>query len=470
MKNTVWLSISNFGGRILRATVIIYAARALGPPEWGIFSYAVTLAGFLTFFVDPGINAILIREGSKSKEEKQITFLSTIFYIKMVLLAVCVAFVFLVGPYFSILPGAKILLPIVAAILISDSLREFFSSFIRAREKMEWEAGIFIFTNLCIVVFGFAAILVSPTARSFGWAYAVATGIGALTTIWVLWAYLARLFSGFSLKLVAPILRSAWPFAVTGALGILLTNADILIVSWMRSASDVGIYSAAIRIVQLFYLFPTVVVQYSILPLFSRLAGIDKPGFRRVFESTMSMIFFVSIPIAFAGAILGTEVMRLVFGAGYGAGGLSLKILMATMIFGYPGAVISSALFAHDHQKSLIAASAIAGGANVILDILFIPRFGIAGSALATLIAQVLSSAYLWYVMKQVSYFEVVPRLKKVLMSSAIMAGVSVLLVVMNVNIFVNIALCILIYFVSLKLLSDQTFIEIKKILRSSGK
>ena len=76
-KNTIWLSVSNFGGRIIKAAVVIYAARVLGAAGWGIFSYAVTLAGFLTLFIDPGINSILMRETAKSSEEEQKKILST---------------------------------------------------------------------------------------------------------------------------------------------------------------------------------------------------------------------------------------------------------------------------------------------------------------------------------------------------------------------------------------------------------
>lgn len=47
-KNTFWLTVSNVGGRLLRAVIIIYAARVLGAGEWGAFSYAITLAAFLT--------------------------------------------------------------------------------------------------------------------------------------------------------------------------------------------------------------------------------------------------------------------------------------------------------------------------------------------------------------------------------------------------------------------------------------
>ncbi len=464
-KNTVWLSISNFGGRLLKAVVIIYAARVLGTSSWGIFSYAVTLAGFFTLFVDPGINAMLMREGAKKSGDEQMSFLSTTLYIKLALALLCVVFILLVGPYFTTLPGAKLLLPVVALIIVGDALREFFSSFIRAREKMELETGIFMFTNLAIVVIGFAVLVVSPTAIGFGWAYAAGTTIGAIAALVMLRPYLSKVLSGFSSKLVLPILSSAWPFAVTGALGALLTNADILIISWLLTASDVGIYSSAIRIIQLLYLIPTVIVQYSVIPVFGRLAVKDKAKFREALERITTFIFAMSLPLAIGGAILGTRIMTLVFGGAYSSGGLSLTILMIAMIVDYPAAIISSAIFAFDHQKSLIVTSAIAGISNVALDLILIPKFGIAGSAVATLIAQTLSSLYMWHVMKKINYFEVLPRLKKIFAASVIMGTMALVMSIAHVEILLLVAVCGLAYIALLKVFREPLIGEITRIL-----
>jgi O-antigen/teichoic acid export membrane protein/lipid II:glycine glycyltransferase (peptidoglycan interpeptide bridge formation enzyme)/uncharacterized membrane protein (UPF0127 family) len=468
-KNTVWLSISNFGGRLIKAVVIIAAARILDPIGWGVISYIVTLAGFFTFFVDPGVNVMLMREGSKKSEKEQVELLSTSFYLKLGLIAFAVAFVLFVGPYFTTLPGARVLLPIAALIIVGDTLREFFSSFIRTKEKMEWEAGAFLLTNVCIVVFGLIALVVSPTARSFGWAYAAGTTLGAIATLWILRDYIGRLFSHFSGKLVMPILRSAWPFAITGALGIFLTNADILIISWMRSAYAVGVYSAAVRIIQVLYLFP-VIIQYSTLPLLARLADKDNRRFREVLERAIVIIFAVSVPIAFGGLILSNEIMRFVFGAAYASGGFSLALLMLSMIVDYPGGVISLAIFAYDQQKTLIIASIIGGASNVIFDLLLIPHFGITGSAWATLIAQILNNAYLWYVMKRINYFSIAPRLKRIVLASVIMTGVSAFLLIIHTQIILNIVLSVLVYCILLKAMRDPLIADIRQMIHPPKK
>lgn len=464
-KNTFWLSVSNFGGRLLKAVVIILAARILGTSSFGVFSYAVTLAGFFTLFVDPGINAMLMKQGARTEGEERLTLLSTTFYIKLTLTILCIIFVLLVGPYFTILPGAKFLLPVVALIILGDTMREFFSSFIRAREKMELETAIFMFTNLAIVVIGFIALIIAPTALGFGWAYAAGTTIGAVAALFVLREYLYKAITSFSSKLVMPVLRSAWPFAITGALGALLTNADILIISWLLNASDVGIYSSVIRIIQLLYLIPTVIVQYSIIPVFARFARKDDARFRQALERILAFVFSISIPLALGGLVLGTQIMVLIFGAAYGPGGWSLRILMLTMLADYPAAIISSAIFAYEHQKSLIITSSIAGFSNVALDLLLIPRYGIVGSAVATLIAQTLCALYMWHVLRKINYFKVLPRLKNIMVASVFMSCVTLLLYLAHVEVVLTVIAAIVVYIAVLKALREPLVNDVIRIM-----
>ncbi len=463
-KNTFWLSVSNFGGRLIRAIVVIYAARVLGTSEWGVFSYAISLAGFMSLFMDPGINAILTRNTAKASDGERRTVFITAAGVKLILIIIGALLIIGIAPFFSTLPGAKALLPIVAFILACDTLRDFFAALLRGQEKMEWDAYIQVVMNIAILIFGFVFIAISPTAHALAVGYAIGTFVGVTTAAAVVRRYFLQAKSFFSWKLVGPMLQSAWPFAVTGALGLLLTNTDILIVSWMKTASDVGIYSAAIRIIQVLYLVPTI-IQFGTLPLFSRLANRDNEKFRLALERVVTLIFMASIPLALGGAIFGTQIMSFVFGVSYASGGLAFKILMITMLVDFPAAVISNAIFAYDHQRSLIVSSAIGGFLNVVLDVLLIPRFGITGSAVGTLIAQSASNWYLWHRMNDINPFSIRRRIVKMIAAGGIMAAAAVLLYATGTNLILSVALGAIIYFLSLKLLRESILGEIKGIL-----
>jgi len=463
-KNTAWLSISNFGGRLIKAAIIIYGARVLGAAGYGVFSYAVTLAGFFTLFVDPGINSVLIRESAKATPEERRSLYATTLLMKAVIIAASMLIVITVAPLFSTLPGAKILLPFVALIIVFDSIRGFISSIFDAEEKMEWDAAAFLAANVGIVVFGFIFLLHSPTPLAFTGAYVLGAAVGMTVSIWLLRKRIRSMLSGASVKRMVAILKTAWPFAITGALGILLTNTDILVISWMRSATEVGIYSAAIRIVQVLYLVPGI-IQITMLPLFARLAKRDSTKFRIALERTVSFIFLVSVPISLGGAILGAGIMRLVFGPEYVTGGLSLSILMFTLLFDYAAVVISSAIFAYDHQKSLIVSSAIGGIGNILFDLLLIPHWGMAGSAVATLLASILSNSYLWYALKKINPFSILPHVRKIFVAGACMAAITALLSVAHVNTIINIAISGMVYFGILVLFKESLLREVGKII-----
>jgi len=163
--------------------------------------------------------------------------------------------------------------------------------------------------------------------------------------------------------------------------------------------------------IQVLYIVPTI-VQWSTLPVLSRFANKDNQKFRTTFERALGIIFLLSVPLAIGGRY-GHGDHDFVYGPQYIAGGMAFTILMITILFDYPAIFISSAIFAYNEQRSLIISSAIGGIMNVLLDLAFIPKFGIVGSAVATLIAQILSNAYLWYKMKSVNYFTILPALRK---------------------------------------------------------
>jgi len=160
-KNVFWLSVGQIGSRLIRAIIIIYAARVLGAAEYGIFSYALGLAGFFTIFADIGISSILTRE-LVQKTEKRDYYFSTAFWIKIFILSLTALLVVFAAPHFSKIEEAKILMPLIALIVIFDGLKDFSLASFRAEEKMEREALVNVFTNVAITAFGLIAIPSPP--------------------------------------------------------------------------------------------------------------------------------------------------------------------------------------------------------------------------------------------------------------------------------------------------------------------
>lgn len=459
-KNTFWLAASNMGGRLLRAVIIIYAARVLGVTEWGVFSYAITLSALMTVFIDFGINHIVVREVGKILDsQRKSQLISTAFFIKIGLLFIGILVILFAAPHFSTIPAAKAILPLIALLLAFDSLREFGFSLARASEKMEWEAGLSFVTNSVIVIFGFLFLWLAPSVQSFTLAYVIGSATGTIITFFTLRHYFFNLISNFSLPDVRFILTTAWPFAVSTLLGGLMINTDIFIISWLRSASDVGLYSAGQRIIQILYIVPSILAT-SALPIFGRLAIKDDQRMRQATERILGLILLLAIPLALGGFLLGPQIISLAFGEAYAGSVSSFQILALTILADFPAVILANAIFAYNKQRGLIIYSAIGGFLNVILDLLFIPYWGIAGCALSTLIAQIVSNIYLWSSLKKINPFSVGQRLYKIMVATIAMGATIVFLVSLSLHILIIIPLASLLYIASLVALKDPLLEE----------
>ena len=468
VKNAFWLGVSNVGGRLLRAVIIIYAARVLGAADWGVFSYAISLAALLTIFTDLGIGPVLTRETARARDESsRARILSTAFLIKLILVGLGILVVFFLAPHFTTIVEAKPLLPIIAFVLVFDALREFGFSFTRALEKMEWEAGLYLATNVAIVVLGFIFLAIAPTVASFTYAYALGTGIGMAATFFTLRHHFRHILYNFYFKLIKPIFAAAMPFAIAGVLGGLMLTTDILIIGFFRSAEEVGFYSAADRIIQLLYLLPGILATSS-FPLIARLTGKDNLRLRRILERLITIALAAALPMALGGVILGKAIVELLFGTAYLAATLPFQILIFTIIIRFPAVLLSNALFAFDKQKALVIYAALGGVLNVTLDLLFIPTFGMVGSAWTTLVAQLVSNIYLWQRMKRINYFAVLPSLGKVAVATILMAVFTWLLSRAGVNLILVIGLSAFFYLALLSVLKEPLLREFKLILRSA--
>ena len=400
-KNTVWLFGGQMIGRLLRAVVVIYAARVLGAASWGAFSYALGIAAFLTIFSDIGINALITKEASRNPELKE-RYLSTALFTKLGLLVFFVAGVIIFFPYLTKIEEASAIMPILIFVFAFDTLRDLGSAVSRALEKMQIEAGINIFTNFAIAVLGLAFLIVQPTSYSLSFAYAIGSALGLVAIFWVLKDHFKNLFKNFRKELIGPILATAWPFGLMGIMGAIMLNTDIIMLGWLRSAEEVGYYSAAQKPILLLYVLPTLLAT-SIFPLMARLAKTNPAAVKTLLNKYVGLVLKFAFPIAIIGLFFAAPIINLLFGSEYAPSVSTFRILMATVLIVYPSTLLGNAIFAFDRQKSFVTFVAVATFGNVLFNFLLIPPFGIEGAAASTVITQLITNYLIWRKARQVT-------------------------------------------------------------------
>ena len=464
-KNVFWLSVGQLGSRVLRAAIIIYAARVLGVAEYGVFSYALGLASFFTIFADIGVSQILTREASREPKSAS-SYFATSFWIKSTLLLFTALLVILVAPSFSKIEAAKNLLPFVALLVIFDNLREFSNAFFRAKERMEFEALITVAMNTVIVIFGFVALYFYPTAKSITFSYISSAGAGFMAAIFLLREEWSRILVNFNPRLILPIMQSAWPIALLSLLGAFMLNVDIIMLGWFRSAAEIGLYSAGQKVAQIFYTLPTIIAS-AIFPALSRAVNQEeKQKATLIMEKGLAVVFFIALPLTAGGIALSESILRFLYGQEYIAGSTAFQILIATILVVFPGPLLGNLVLAYDKQKKIAGYVALTSLGNVILNFLLIPRFGIVGAATATLVVQVMYIGLIWEMMKRINYFKILPHLKKMSVAAVLMGTLSFILNKIGLSVLVNITISGAFYIAALCLLKENLVEEGKFLLK----
>lgn len=466
IKNTFWLSGSAFVSRLIRAGMIIYAARVLGTEGYGVFSYVLSVAGFFTVFSDIGISGILTRQAVQEPEKLK-EYFSTTAILKGILIVLTIGITIFVMPSFTKIAEADSLIPLAALLLAFDSLRNFAVSLIRARNKMELESGINMFTDMCITILGIVALIVAPSTKLLAYGYVAGAGIGSFVSFVAIRKNLSGIFSHFKLSLAKQILSSAWPFAIMSIFGGFMINIDMIIVGWFRTASELGLYGAAMRPINVIYIIPGIFA-VSIFPIASKfIKNGNTARTKRLLERSLASILAIGIPIVAGGIIVAPELTVLLFGEAYEDATLPFQILLLTIPFVFIGSILGNVLFAYDRQKSFIGAYGLGAFVNVALDFLLIPPFGISGSAVATVCSQLVSNGFLWKTMKKTNPFRLFRNLKKVILATVVMSAVCLALTGFGIPVIATIVAGGGIYFATLFVLKEPllAYVNPKKLL-----
>jgi len=185
---------------------------------------------------------------------------------------------------------------------------------------------------------------------------------------------------------VAAVFRRSWPLVLHGLLGLAIFNSDFLFLRVFRDSASVGYYAVAYLLVS-FFLNLGVSYSMGLLPVLSRLRSVPEAE-RRLHDNAMAQTFAGSLPVAIGGCLLAHQFIDLLFGRGYQPAALGLQILIWCIPVALFRNVAQAVLISHDRQGHLLRTVGVAAGLNLLLNVMLIPRWGMTGAAVATVLTE----------------------------------------------------------------------------------
>jgi PST family polysaccharide transporter len=161
---------------------------------------------------------------------------------------------------------------------------------------------------------------------------------------------------------------------------------DQVLIGQMLNDKQVGIYSAAARISEVWYFVPFA-ISTSMLPLLVESRKQNEALYYEKLQKYSNVLALIAIGFVVVITILAGPITRALYGPAYAGSAGVLRVLI------WSGSLIPVAttwsywMLLENRTKTMFYFNAFGAILNVILNLLLIPHFGIIGSAYATLIS-----------------------------------------------------------------------------------
>ncbi|MFH1005893.1 MAG: polysaccharide biosynthesis C-terminal domain-containing protein [Candidatus Latescibacterota bacterium] len=173
---------------------------------------------------------------------------------------------------------------------------------------------------------------------------------------------------------------------------VLLFRVDVYLVGYFLGAKATGVYSIAIVLAEMLQKIPNVAGTI----LFSKISGGSSEQGDRLTAQVSRSIFALTMIAAGIMALLGSRLILLMSGAEYEGAYLPFLYMIPGIVTMASGSVINTNLWVQGYPPQAIVAPIAAVCTNIVLNILFIPRFGLVGAGIATSVAYSLWSFLLF--------------------------------------------------------------------------
>jgi O-antigen/teichoic acid export membrane protein len=232
---------------------------------------------------------------------------------------------------------------------------------------------------------------------------AVFVGIEYLTMLFFYYFIsrrIIRLQWEFELAFVRQLLPEIKTFAALSLLAGLLARPEIIILSIVQNETEVGYYSAAIKLV-LFWQFISQIYMTNVYPILSHFHHVGDQKFQIVQDKSIKYLMAFSLPLMAGLIAIAEPAITLIYGEEFETAILSLRILALGIPPFFISSVLWRVLIARDHQNLVFRARVLTLFARIIGGYLFILWLGANGAALIAVIGWGLDVGMFAYYLRQ---------------------------------------------------------------------
>ena len=368
-----------------------YVSRVLGAENLGRYSFSDSIVQTLITISLLGIPTYAVREGAMIRNDKKkiedfcsevftINFLSALLsYLLLIILILTVARIRLEQVFIMILS-----INIMSCCLGRDWLNTVYEEYLYITIRY-----------IAIHIISLVLILLLVKKEDDLLTYVIIMAFSSFAGYMINIFYTARMVP-YRFTVSKELLKHMKPLLILFCSSIASTvyiNSDITILGFMRSNSEVGVYTMTSKIYSIVKNVLNAIIMVTVPRLSFYLGNPSDDSLQKYNEllnqirNALLLLVFPAVTGLFC---LSSDVLRLLGGNGFQSGVTSLRILCFAMIFAVFGCFYAHAvLIVNRLDHVFFNATVISAIVNIVLNLIFIPFWGINGAALTTALSEI---------------------------------------------------------------------------------
>ena len=384
--NTGWMMGDQIVRKLVGLLVGIFLARYLGPQLYGEFSYAMAVLLIVSPLAILSLDDISIRRMAKDPSCKN-EVLGTSFI--MMVAGGIVAFGLAMATIFLARPDDRLVQWLVGILAAGAIFQAFIAIEFWFESQMQWKFTVYAKTStfLLLSIVKIVLILLKAPLVAFAWAGLAETSLGSagLLIVYRKRGFTIRVWQ-FSRAMAGSLLRDSWPLVFSALLTTVYMRISQVMLGNMIGSEDLGNYSAAVQISEVWYFIPMVICS-SVFPALVKSETSSEELFYAHMQKLYNFMALLAYTVALPVSLFSKEVIQILFSSAYTDAGPLLSILVWTGLFTNLGAARNVLIVAKNWTRVNLVSIALGCVMNIVLNIFLIPKYGAMGAVVATFVS-----------------------------------------------------------------------------------
>ena len=391
--NIGWLFFDKFLRMGVGLFVGVWIARYLGPEQFGLLNFALAFAGLFGAVATLGLRGVVVRDIVRDPDSSRLT-LGTAALLQLI--GGLISFLLILGVIAYLRPDdpfARSIVAILGAMMlfkVGEVAEYWFESEVQSKYTVWVKNSVFlVFAGVKVVL-----ILQQAPLTAFVWAMLAEAAIAAVILLIAMgWRgpSLTRLQASFQRG--KSLLEDSWPLILSAAAITVYMKIDQIMLGQMIDDEAVGVYSAAVKISEVWYFIPMAIVA-SVFPAILEAKKRSEKEYYARLQKLYDLMVLISLAIAVPMTFLSTSLVGFLFGDSYVNAGpvLAIHIWASTFVF---LSVASGKWFLAENRQVLALLRNVCGAiSNIVLNLILIPAYGPLGAAIATLLSYAIAALF----------------------------------------------------------------------------